>query len=64
MFAVTERLEKEYIRKMNKAREEGRKEAIKETEKIIKNMLKVEIPIDLISKYTGISKEEINRIRM
>ncbi|MBQ3415368.1 MAG: hypothetical protein IJH39_08510, partial [Clostridia bacterium] len=60
MFAVTERLEKEYIRKLKNAREEGMEAG---TAKIIKNMIKINIPIELISKYTGIKEEKIEKMK-
>ena len=60
MFAVTERLEKEYIRKLKNAREEGREEGIKETNlQNAKKMLELGIPISDISAITGLSKEQI-----
>ena len=52
----------EYEKK--KAREKGRKEGIKQTkEELVKNMLNKGISISDISEITGLSKEEIEKLR-
>ena len=64
MMAVFETIEQDnkriYRRGKKEGREEGRKEAILS---YIKNMLKENLPIDLISKITGISPQEINKMK-
>ena len=45
-------------------REEGREEGIKETKiNIVKNMLKDNLPIEKIIKYTSLTEEEIKDIQ-
>ena len=45
-------------------RTEGKKEGIKEgIKKVAKNLLKEKIPIEKIAKITGLSEEEIRKIK-
>ena len=58
----------DYYSAKNIAREEGREEGLKEGEKnksieIAKNMLKDNVDINIISKYSGLSVEEINKLK-
>ena len=52
--------EKLRITELEEAREKGKKESILET---AKNMLKDNLDIEMISKYTGLSEEEINNLK-
>ena len=61
-------LEKLRLSELKEAREKGIEQGIEkgiEQEKIeiVKNMLKDEVDISVISKYTGLSKEEIERLK-
>ena len=65
-------LEKLRLSELEEAREQGIEKGIEqgiekgiEQEKIeiVKNMLKDEVDISVISKYTGLSKEEIERLK-
>jgi NCAIR mutase (PurE)-related protein len=57
VFDVIQRTNQEMI---SKGRKEGRKE--KQIEDI-KNMLKEKLPIELISRITGMSEDEINKYK-
>ena len=52
--------EKLRITELEQAREKGKKESILET---ARNMLKDNLDIEMINKYTGLTKEEINNLR-
>ena len=52
--------EKLRITELEEAREKGKKESILET---ARNMLKDNLDIEMINKYTGLTKEEINNLR-
>ena len=61
-------LEKLRLSELKEAREQGIEQGIEkgiEQEKIeiVKNMLKDEVDISVISKYTGLSKEEIANLK-
>ena len=65
-------LEKLRLSELEEAREQGIEKGIEqgiekgiEQEKIeiVKNMLKDEVDISVISKYTGLSKEEIEKLK-
>ena len=61
-------LEKLRLSELKEAREKGIEQGIEkgiEQEKIeiVKNMLKDEVDISVISKYTGLSKEEIEKLK-
>ena len=53
-------LEKLRLSELKEAREKGIEQ---EKIEIVKNMLKDEVDISVISKYTGLSKEEIERLK-
>lgn len=72
MMTVFETIEQDNKRIFRRGRREGREEGRKIGEQdgkrqskveIIKNMLKENLPIDLISKITGISQQEINKMK-
>ena len=52
--------EKLRITELEEAREKGKKESILET---ARNMLKDNLDIEMINKYTGLTTEEINNLR-
>lgn len=58
MLAVFDMIREEKLKDINIGRKEGRLQAKIED---IKNMLKEKLPIDLISRITGVSEEEIEK---
>ena len=60
MQELRERWEMDYNSDIGEAREQGRTE---EKEKIIINLLNMNMDIEKIKEATGVSKEEINSIR-
>lgn len=67
MLAVLEMIEKENQMYINIGKKEGKLEGKKEGKKegkieIIKNMIKEKLPIETITKITGVNKEEIEKI--
>jgi len=60
MLAVLEMLDRENARIRNEGRLEGRMEARIDD---AKNMLKEKLPIDLITRITGMKKEQIEKIK-
>lgn len=58
MLAVFDMIREEKLKDINTGRTEGRLQAKIED---IKNMLKEKLPIDLISRITGVSEEEIEK---
>ena len=52
--------EKLRITELEEAREKGKKESILET---ARNMLKDNLDIEMICKYTGLTREEINNLK-
>ena len=72
MMTVFETIEQDNKRIFMRGRREGREEGRKIGEQdgkrqskveIIKNMLKENLPTDLISKITGISQQQINKMK-
>ena len=64
MQELRERWEMDYNSDMGEAREKGRAEGIaEEKEKIIINLLNMKMDIEKIKEATGISEEEINKIK-
>ena len=64
MMTVFETIEEDNKRIFNDGIKTGIKTGIKQNKiKIIKNMLKEKLPIELISKITGISQKEINKMK-
>ena len=68
MMTVFETIKQDNKRIFNTGRKDGIKTGIKtgiskRNLEIIKNMLKENLPIDLISKITGISQKEINKMK-
>ena len=68
MMTVFETIKQDNKRIFNNGRKDGIKTGIKtgiskRNLEIIKNMLKENLPIDLISKITGISQKEINKMK-
>ena len=64
MLQIVETLREERERTRMEGRREGRKEGRKETRmEIIKNMLIENIPVQIICKVTGASKEEIEKLK-
>ena len=63
MEAVLEMIDREEKKKKIKYERIGMKKGINKTKiELIKNMLKENLPIELISKITGISVDEIKKI--
>ena len=59
-LAVERMLDREYAARDRKSRKEGRKEGLQEAAlTLAKKMLNEKIDIDLITKITGIKKEQI-----
>lgn len=59
-LAVEKMLDREYAARDRKSRKEGRKEGLQEAAlTLAKKMLNEKIDIDLITKITGIKKEQI-----
>ena len=60
MLAVFDMIREEKLKDFNTGRTEGRTEGRLQAKiEDIKNMLKEKLPIDLISRITGVSEEEI-----
>ena len=69
MEAVLEMIDREEKKKKIKYEKIGIKKGIerginKTKTELIKNMLKENLPIDLISKITGLSQQEIKKIKL
>ena len=60
MLAVFDMIREEKLRDINTGIVKGRKQTKKEH---IKNMLKENLPIDLISRITGASEKEIEKYK-
>ena len=57
-------LEKLRLSELKEAKEKGIEQGVEQEKiEIVKNMLKDEVDISVISKYTGLSKEEIERLK-
>ena len=68
MMTVFETIKEDNQRIFNNGRKDGIKSGIKtginqRNLEIIKNMLKEHLPLDLISKITGLSQQEINKMK-
>ena len=64
VMTVFETIEEDNKRIFNDGIKTGIKTGIKQNKiKIIKNMLKEKLPIEIISKITGISQKEINKMK-
>ena len=64
MMTVFETIEQDNKRVFKRGIKQGEKNGKRQsTLEIIKNMLKENLPIDLISKITGISQKEISKMK-
>ena len=60
MMTVFETIEQDNKRIFRRGKKEGREETVSS---YIKNMIKENLPIELISKITGLSQQEINKMK-